>query len=127
MGKGEERGTTGGAEVSGEQAVSIYLGLIIAILVVAIVAVYLRKEHWKDSCDVTSDMFFQQGNVLRAERDAALEEVEKESGRPLYTVLRFRAENPKHPSLRLAAELSAKLGKPLNAAGVRQTLHRARE
>ena len=64
---------------------------------------------------------------LLAKSWAALEEVEKETGRPLYTVLRFRAENPKHPSIRLAAELSAKLGKPLNAGGVRQTLHRARE
>jgi DNA-directed RNA polymerase specialized sigma24 family protein len=57
----------------------------------------------------------------------ALEQYEKESGKPFYTVLRFRVDHADLPSARLAAELGGKLGKALTAAGVRQTLHRARE
>jgi RNA polymerase sigma-70 factor (ECF subfamily) len=64
---------------------------------------------------------------LLARTWAALEAGERETGRPLYTVLRFRAEHPGLPSERMAEELGARLGKPLTAAGVRQTLHRARE
>ncbi len=64
---------------------------------------------------------------LLAKAWTALEQAERSSGRPLYTVLRFRADHPDLPSPRLAEELSARLGKPLSAAGVRQTLHRARE
>lgn len=57
----------------------------------------------------------------------ALAVVEGESGQPFYTVLRYRLDHPDLPSHEMAAELSARLGKPLTAAGVRQTLHRARE
>jgi RNA polymerase sigma-70 factor (ECF subfamily) len=57
----------------------------------------------------------------------ALERDEKESGKPLYTVLRFKVDHADLPSARLAEELGAKLGKQLTAAGVRQTVHRARE
>ncbi|MBY0524524.1 MAG: sigma-70 family RNA polymerase sigma factor [Gemmataceae bacterium] len=57
----------------------------------------------------------------------ALEEEEKKSGKPFYTVLRFRVEHAKMPSAKMADELGAKLGKPVTAAGVRQSLHRARE
>ncbi|MBL8795084.1 MAG: sigma-70 family RNA polymerase sigma factor [Planctomycetia bacterium] len=56
-----------------------------------------------------------------------LEGAERQSGKPFYTVLRFRSQNPELTSDQLAAQLSVKLGKPLTAAGVRQTLHRARE
>jgi len=56
-----------------------------------------------------------------------LEQYEKESGKPFYTVLRFRVDHADLPSAQLADELGAKLGKTLTAAGVRQTLHRARE
>jgi RNA polymerase sigma-70 factor (ECF subfamily) len=44
-----------------------------------------------------------------------------------YEVLRFRAEHPDLHSPQLAAELTAKLGRPLSAEAVRQTLHRARD
>lgn len=58
---------------------------------------------------------------------AGLKEVERQTGQPFDTVLRFRAENPDLPSPKMAEELSRRLAKPLTAAGVRQILHRARE
>src|SRR5262249_41899724 len=58
---------------------------------------------------------------------AALKAVEDQSGQPFFTVLRFRAEHPKASSEEMAEQLRELLGKPLTAAGVRQTLHRARE
>jgi RNA polymerase sigma-70 factor (ECF subfamily) len=56
----------------------------------------------------------------------ALEAVEKENGQPFYTVLRFKAEHPDVPSAQIAEQLSGPLNRPLNAAGVRKTLERAR-
>jgi RNA polymerase sigma-70 factor (ECF subfamily) len=56
-----------------------------------------------------------------------LQKLEEQMGQPFYTVLRFRAENPETRSAQMAAQLAEKLGKALTAAGVRQTLHRARE
>jgi RNA polymerase sigma-70 factor (ECF subfamily) len=53
--------------------------------------------------------------------------VEKQTGQPLYTLLLLRAEHPRLTSDRMAQELGGSLGRPLTAAGVRQTLHRARE
>jgi RNA polymerase sigma-70 factor (ECF subfamily) len=44
-----------------------------------------------------------------------------------FTVLQHRAMEPQQRSAELSAALSAELGKPVNAAWVRQTLHRARE
>jgi RNA polymerase sigma-70 factor (ECF subfamily) len=57
----------------------------------------------------------------------ALAQVQQESGQPYYDVLRLRVEAPELPSADLAARLGARLGRPFTAAGVRQTLHRARE
>jgi RNA polymerase sigma-70 factor (ECF subfamily) len=57
----------------------------------------------------------------------ALSQFEKESGKAFHTVLRFRADHPDLRSEAMAEELSRQTGKPLNAASVRQTLHRARE
>jgi len=56
-----------------------------------------------------------------------LEDSERKQHKLYYTVLRFRSQQPDLSSDQLAAQLSVKLGKPLTAAGVRQTLHRARE
>jgi RNA polymerase sigma-70 factor (ECF subfamily) len=56
-----------------------------------------------------------------------LEQNQARTGQPFYTVLRFRADNPGLPSAQMAEQLSARLGKPLTDAGVRQTLHRARK
>jgi RNA polymerase sigma-70 factor (ECF subfamily) len=44
-----------------------------------------------------------------------------------HAALRFRVEHPDLPSAELAAALGERLGRPLTPAGVRQTLHRARE
>src|SRR5262249_44098656 len=56
-----------------------------------------------------------------------LDEAERQTGRPLHTVLRFRAEHPDLRSPQLAERLGALLGRPLTAEAVRQALHRARE
>jgi RNA polymerase sigma-70 factor (ECF subfamily) len=57
----------------------------------------------------------------------ALERVQEQTGQPFYKVLRFRAEHADLRSPQMAAQLSAQLGKPLTAGGVRQMLHRARD
>src|SRR5262249_29023743 len=57
----------------------------------------------------------------------ALAEVEKETGQPLCTVLRFRAENPDLHSPEMAGRLGELLGRELTPVNVRQLLHRARE
>jgi RNA polymerase sigma-70 factor (ECF subfamily) len=44
-----------------------------------------------------------------------------------HAVLLFHVENPEVPSPRMAEQLTARLGKPLTAAHIRVTLHRARE
>jgi RNA polymerase sigma factor (sigma-70 family) len=64
---------------------------------------------------------------LLARAWSRLEQHEKEHDQPFYTVLRFRADNPKLKSQDLAHELSERLGKPVTAAGTRQLIHRARE
>jgi RNA polymerase sigma factor (sigma-70 family) len=56
----------------------------------------------------------------------ALAEVESRGGQPLYTVLRYQAENPALRSPQLAEQLGPRLGKSLTATGVRQLLYRAR-
>jgi DNA-directed RNA polymerase specialized sigma24 family protein len=64
---------------------------------------------------------------LLARTWAALEEHERDSGQPFHTVLRFRAEHPEASSQQMAEQLREMLGKELSAAGVRQSLHRARD
>jgi RNA polymerase sigma-70 factor (ECF subfamily) len=57
----------------------------------------------------------------------ALAQHEKRTGQPFDTVLRFRARHPDLRSAQMAEQLSAQLGKPVTAAWIRQTLHRARD
>jgi DNA-directed RNA polymerase specialized sigma24 family protein len=57
----------------------------------------------------------------------ALADHERSTGQPFHAVLRFRVERPELRSAEMAEELSRRLSKPLSAAGVRQTLHRARD
>jgi RNA polymerase sigma-70 factor (ECF subfamily) len=64
---------------------------------------------------------------LLARTWAALAEADHRTGHPFSAVLRFRADHPEMRSPELAEHLAARLGRPLTAAGVRQTLHRARE
>jgi RNA polymerase sigma-70 factor (ECF subfamily) len=57
----------------------------------------------------------------------ALAAVERQTGSLFHTVLQYRAANPQATSDAMAEALSARVGRPLTAASVRQTLHRARE
>ena len=56
-----------------------------------------------------------------------LEEDERKSGKPYHSVLRFRVDHPDLRSPELAAGMSEKLGKPINAGAVRVLVHRARD
>jgi RNA polymerase sigma-70 factor (ECF subfamily) len=57
----------------------------------------------------------------------ALAEDQERTGRLSYTVLRWRAENPQGTAAELAERLAGDLGRSFTEAGIRQTLHRARE
>jgi DNA-directed RNA polymerase specialized sigma24 family protein len=57
----------------------------------------------------------------------ALAEIEAETSQPFHTVMRLRVDQPDASSTEMAEHLSTRLGKPVTAAGVRQTLHRARD
>jgi RNA polymerase sigma factor (sigma-70 family) len=56
-----------------------------------------------------------------------LRTAETESGKPHYTVLKYRVDHPEARSPELASGLSEVLGKPVNAGAVRVLLHRARD
>ncbi len=56
-----------------------------------------------------------------------LDDDERQSGKPYHSVLRYRVDHPDLRSPELAAGLSEKLGKPINAGAVRVLLHRSRE
>jgi RNA polymerase sigma factor (sigma-70 family) len=71
------------------------------------------RECWRDD--------------LLARTWAGLEELEGATGRPLFSVLRFRADHPQMRSDEMAERLGTTLGKGLTPANVRQLLHRARE
>jgi RNA polymerase sigma factor (sigma-70 family) len=79
--------------------------------------------------DVESDRLFADSwcDELLARTWAALAKVKSATAQPFYAVLRFRADHPDMRSPQLAEALSAQLGRSFTAAGVRQTLHRARE
>jgi RNA polymerase sigma-70 factor (ECF subfamily) len=57
----------------------------------------------------------------------ALARLERETGQLYHTALHFRSSNPEVSSAEMAERLGARLGRLLKAAGVRQTIHRARE
>jgi RNA polymerase sigma-70 factor (ECF subfamily) len=100
-----------------------------------------QRRHWPGplpaegaalaapSEDVESDRLFVASwcDELLARAWAALAASEVMTGQRLYAVLRFRADHPEMRSPELAEELTARLGRPFTAAGVRQTLHRARD
>jgi RNA polymerase sigma-70 factor (ECF subfamily) len=56
-----------------------------------------------------------------------LSELERTSGKPHHTVLRYRVDHPDARSTELADGLAEQLGKPINSGAVRVLLHRARE
>ena len=53
--------------------------------------------------------------------------VQKQSGQPFFDVLRLRADSPDLSSTEMAESLTAKLGRTISSANLRQLLHRARE
>jgi RNA polymerase sigma factor (sigma-70 family) len=57
----------------------------------------------------------------------ALAQAEKKTGQPYATLLRLQEEQPDLRSAQLAERLTARLGRPFTAAGVRQLVHRGRE
>ncbi len=57
----------------------------------------------------------------------ALAVVEAETAQPFHTVMRLRVDQPQANSEEMAGQLTARLGKTITAAGLRQTLHRARD
>lgn len=57
----------------------------------------------------------------------ALEQSQPRIGLPYYDLLRYRAEHPSVPSGELAKEFTRRLGKPVTAEAIRQTLKRARD
>jgi RNA polymerase sigma-70 factor (ECF subfamily) len=57
----------------------------------------------------------------------ALQQVQEQTGQPFHDVLRLRVDEPDLSSAQMAETLSARLGRTLSAANVRQLLHRARE
>jgi RNA polymerase sigma-70 factor (ECF subfamily) len=77
--------------------------------------------------DLDRDLVQSWRDELLARTWQLLEDYQKVSGKPFFGVLRFRADHPKLSSDDMAGMLSKELGKPISAAGVRQTLHRARD
>jgi RNA polymerase sigma-70 factor (ECF subfamily) len=63
--------------------------------------------------------------LARAWEELAAEE--ERTRQPIYTVLRFRFDNPTLASAQAAEQLGARLGRPLTAVWVRQALHQARK
>jgi RNA polymerase sigma-70 factor (ECF subfamily) len=57
----------------------------------------------------------------------ALAAVEKETGQPFHTVLRFRVEHPELRSAQMAEQLGTRLNRTVTRDWVRQNLHRARD
>jgi RNA polymerase sigma-70 factor (ECF subfamily) len=57
----------------------------------------------------------------------ALADLERRTGRPQFTVLRFRADHPLLSSAEMADQIGSRLGKAVSVDWVRQVLHRARE
>jgi RNA polymerase sigma-70 factor (ECF subfamily) len=84
-----------------------------------------------DGCDAAGDedAAFQASwrDELLARSWQRLKDEEGQSGKPHYTVLRYRVDHPDLHSPELAAGLTEKLGKSVNAGAARVLLHRARD
>jgi RNA polymerase sigma factor (sigma-70 family) len=57
----------------------------------------------------------------------ALEKLQEKTGQPYYTVLQLRVDHPDLTSAQLAERLSAALGRPIQAGGMRTALQRSRD
>jgi hypothetical protein len=82
-----------------------------------------------NSAEIESERSFLESwcDELLARAWAALAAVEEETGQPLHTVLRWRADHPEMRSPQMAKELTDLLKRQCTSTGIRQTLHRARE
>jgi DNA-directed RNA polymerase specialized sigma24 family protein len=65
--------------------------------------------------------------TLLSEAWKALARLERQTGSPYYTLLRYRSTHPRVHSSDLARHLAARLGRVFTAPSIRQTLSRARE
>lgn len=76
-----------------------------------------------------SDQQFQQSwcDELLKQAWEALQELERGSGRPVFTVMRARVDGPELSSPEFAERLSELLGKPVSSNNARVMLHRARD
>jgi RNA polymerase sigma-70 factor (ECF subfamily) len=57
----------------------------------------------------------------------ALEELERKTGQPVHTILRFRFDHPMRSSAEMAEQLGARLGQQYTVNALRQALKRARD
>jgi RNA polymerase sigma-70 factor (ECF subfamily) len=57
----------------------------------------------------------------------ALADLERTSGQPYHTVLRFRVDHPELPSVKAAEQLSREIGRQLTGGAVRQAVQRSRQ
>jgi RNA polymerase sigma-70 factor (ECF subfamily) len=82
-----------------------------------------------DPENIESDRVFVESwrDELMARAWLTLGEIDAGTGTPHYAVLRFRADHPEIRAPQMAEQLTAQLGRPFTAAGIRQALHRARE
>lgn len=76
-----------------------------------------------------SDKQFQQSwcDELFNRAWVGLERRQQETGRPLFTVMRAKVDDPGLGSTELAGKLSEQLGKPVTGANARVMVHRARD
>lgn len=78
--------------------------------------------HESDQCFQTSWC-----DELLSRAWEALQRLESETGRPLFTVMRAKIDAPDLSSTQLAAKVSESLGKDVTSANLRVMLHRARD
>jgi RNA polymerase sigma-70 factor (ECF subfamily) len=79
------------------------------------------------SAELDRDFLESWRNELLARAWDALDRMEKETGKPFHTVLRFRIQHPDLRSPQMAEQLSVSLGQRVTSDWVRQMLHRGRD
>ena len=89
----------------------------------------LMPEAVDDSAPDASDSEFNSvwSDELLKKAWAALAQLEERTGRPLFTVMQVKVENPQLRSGEIAEIVSQKTGKELSTGNARVILHRARE
>lgn len=89
----------------------------------------MMPEAIDDSTPEAGDAEFNQvwGEELLKKAWAALSNLEQRSGRPLFTVMQVKVDNPQMRSGEIAAVVNRMTGQELSPGNVRVILHRARE